>query len=154
MPVVLELNLTLNNNSDTGYTVSVTAPAGQFRVCRVEIAYQGINVPCMSEEQPSYNDNEVVWNLGRILNTGHRSTATDPQANVIQFKVIVVALNVSQNVMNTGVSITAKVVSTQGLMVTNNTLLTLTNSNSANAVTVCTSLNICQSSEFLDQMID
>lgn len=154
MPVVLELNLTLNNNSDTGYTVSVTAPSGQFSVCRIEIAYQGINVPCMSDEQPSYNNNEVVWNLGRILNTGHRSTATDPQANVIQFKVVVVALNVTQNVINTGVSISAKVVSTQGSTVTNSTLLTLTNSGSANAVTVCTSLNICQSLKFLDQMID
>lgn len=151
LPVVLELNLTLNSNSDTGYTISVTVPAGQFSVCRIEIASQGINIPCMSNEQPSYladstgNINKVVWDLGRILNTGHRSTATDPQANVIQFKVIVVALNVSANlnIVNTGIPVTinADVVSTQGTTVSNTTSLILTNNASASAISVCTSLN-------------
>src|SRR6218665_2105429 len=143
MPVALELNLTLNNNSDTGYTVSVTAPPG-FSVCRLEMLYQGVNNPCGTHSQPTrVSDNEITWNLGQILNTGIRSTSVDPQANVIQFEVIVIALNVSTNTINSVATISATVTSTQGTGMTNYTLLTIPNS-PANTITVCTSpLSIC-----------
>lgn len=144
MPTAVELNMTLDNKTNTGYTLLVTSAASVTSICAVIIAYQGINIPCGPNTQPVFsstgndgNNNQATWNLGPLLNTGHRSLAIDPQANVIQFKVIVQALNVSSNSIGTTLPISATVTPIQGAAASAYGTIYINGTGSASSVTVC-----------------
>ena len=106
-PTVMELNLTTPNYTDTFYTLFVSVPPAsgpRVKICSIQVAYEGVNVPCYNPQPPVYvssdgsaNYDSVIWKLGRILNTGQRAYNEDPQANVIKFLVIVQPLNTAVN---------------------------------------------------------
>lgn len=150
IPTAVELNLTLDNKTDTGYTLVVTSAPGVTSICTILIAYQGINIPCSPNTLPVFNstindgnNNKATWDLGRLLNTGHRSLAIDPQANIIQFKVIVQALNVSSNSIGTTLSISASVTPTQGTGSSSASgTIYINGTGSSSSVTVCESPSV------------
>jgi hypothetical protein len=137
VPVIMEYNVTVPINTDAAYTVKVDSTTSQrFKVCSININYQGINIPCLNPPSaPVYApDGSASWALGRIRNAGQRSPLLDPQANTVQFIIVVLPLNVPSNAVGTTAIIQTTltygtnpgtVMSTNVLLVANSVSLTV-----------------------------
>lgn len=110
VPVILEYNVTIPVGSDTTYSLHVTPTASRAKVCTIYIGYQGVNMPCLNlPSMPIYSpDGSALWSLGRVRNGGQRSVSIDPQANTLQFIIVVLPLNVSANSIGSQDTITTK----------------------------------------------
>ena len=95
VPLKLEYNVSVPNNTDTTYSLSVTTANPNYRICSIAINYVGINMGCFNVTSvPVISPvNQAVWNLGRIFNGGQRSLDRDRQANTIQFIIYLTPLN-------------------------------------------------------------
>jgi hypothetical protein len=93
-PFIIECNMSIPNNTDTTYSLSVTTANPNYRICSIVIKYFGINMGCFNVTSvPVYSTaNQAVWNLGRIFNAGLRSLDRDRQANTIQFIISLMPL--------------------------------------------------------------
>jgi hypothetical protein len=95
IPLMLEYNVSVPNNTDTTYSLSVTTENPNYRICSISINYVGINMGCFNVTSvPVISPvNRAVWNLGRIFNGGQRSLDRDRQANTIQFIIYLTPMN-------------------------------------------------------------
>ena len=83
-PSLIELNMTVPWDTDTYYELGVatTVVGGlpQLKLCRVDVNYAGLNIPCHDPGDQLYitttsvdTYDQLVWDLGRILNAAIRS---------------------------------------------------------------------------------
>ena len=79
------------------FTIEVSVPyndtVAKFRMCRLEFAYHGVNLPCIADDSAEYsstNSDNVTdyaeWNVGPLHNFALRSSSVDEDADVIRFR--------------------------------------------------------------------
>lgn len=106
--VVYELTMNLPEDSISDYELEILMPfndsLARMKICEVTLTFQGVNVPCQGESEPEYlsrDSSEVkdraVWNLGKLYNTGHKSTVLHPDANQVKFQIVGSVLNHTLN---------------------------------------------------------
>ena len=65
-----------------------------FRLCRVELASHGVNLPCVSDDSVHYTstnadfvNDQALWNVGPLHNFALRSSLVDAEADTVRFRV-------------------------------------------------------------------
>ncbi|CAH1785049.1 unnamed protein product [Owenia fusiformis] len=107
---VASLDFTVSTAMDTNFNYILdiltpyTASQAVFKICRIDIVSNGVNVPCMPDPEvlPIYEARDdpssatydkATYDIGHILNTGLKTQAVDPTANDFTFRYHVQALN-------------------------------------------------------------
>ena len=68
--------------------------AATFRICRVELASHGVNLPCVPDDSVRYTstntdfvNDQALWNVGPLHNFALRSSLVDAEADTVRFRV-------------------------------------------------------------------